>query len=281
MKLARITTPGGLPDYAVGTGDGWVPYTAVDLAAPTVVEAVTLFPQALERARAHTPTEIEGRDLAAPIHRPGKILAIGLNYLDHIIETKSEPPQRPVVFAKYPSSVIGPFDNIVIDPRLTNQGDYEAELAVVIGKRSRSVSEEDALDVVFGYAVANDVSARDWQRAESQFSRSKSFDTFCPVGPWITTADEIADPNALEIGSMVNGDSRQQSTTAKMIFSVRYLISYLSQTMTLEPGDTILTGTPHGVGFAMSPPRFLQPADRVVCEVEGLGRIDNEVVGVG
>ena len=240
-----------------------------------------MFPEALDRAQSHTPTEIEERDLAAPIHRPGKILAIGLNYMDHIVETKSQAPERPVVFAKYPSSVIGPFDSIVIDPRLTTQGDYEAELAVVIGKRTRAVSEEDALDSVFGYAVANDVSARDWQRAESQFSRSKSFDTFCPVGPWITTADEIADPNALAIGSTVNGDSRQQSTTAEMIFSVRYLISYLSQTMTLEPGDTILTGTPHGVGFAMSPPRFLQPADRVVCEVEGLGRIDNEVVGVG
>jgi 2-keto-4-pentenoate hydratase/2-oxohepta-3-ene-1,7-dioic acid hydratase in catechol pathway len=166
-----------------------------------------------------------------------------------------------------------------MDPSLTEQGDYEAELAVIIGRRARRVSLADALDHVFGYAVANDVSARDWQFADPQFDRSKSFDTFLPVGPWITTADEVPDPQALGIRTWVNGELRQDSSTAEMVFGVAELIEFLSRGMTLEPGDVIVTGTPHGVGFAMDPPRFLAPGDVVRCELDVLGTLENPVVG--
>ena len=166
-----------------------------------------------------------------------------------------------------------------MDKELTERGDYEVELAVVIGKRTRKVGEDRALDSVFGYTVANDVSARDWQKADGQFDRSKSFDTFCPIGPWITTADEVPDPQGLALRSWVNGELRQDSSTKEMLFDIAHLIHYLSRGMTLEPGDVLLTGTPHGVGFAMEPPRYLAPGDVVECEVEGLGRLRNAVVG--
>lgn len=220
---------------------------------------------------------IETATLGSPILRPGKIIAIGLNYADHIRETGAAAPERPVVFAKFSSSITGPYDQVVIEPNLTDEGDYEVELAVVIGRPVRRVSEADALGHVFGYLIANDVSARDWQKRDGQLSRSKSMDTFCPLGPWVTTAEEVPDPNALKIRSWINGDIRQDSSTAEMIFSVSELISFCSQTMTLEPGDVILTGTPHGVGFARNPPVFLKAGDVMRCEVEGLGHIENEV----
>ncbi len=218
-------------------------------------------------------------NLDAPIVRPSKMLAIGLNYDAHILETGAERPERPIVFAKYPNSITGPFGDVVVDDRLTSQADYEVELAVVIGRPARWVDASDAYDHIFGYAVANDVSARDWQRADSQFSRSKSMDTFCPLGPWITTVDEIGDPQKLPIRSFVNGEVRQELTTEYMIFKIPELIEFLSRTMTLEAGDVILTGTPPGVGFAMDPPRYLVPGDRVRCEIDGLGAIENNVVG--
>lgn len=277
IKLARIR--GDLSaDFAIGNVDeGWVSYSALGIDARTTAEAIAQFDAAAHGAgdqdAVPTPT------LDAPIVGVGKILAIGLNYNDHIQETNSTPPERPVVFAKYTSSVTGPFDPIVMDAQLTGRGDYESELAVVIGTECRKVSEADALDYVFGYTVANDVSARDWQKADSQFSRSKGFDSFCPIGPWVTPASEIDDPNDLWIRSSVNGERRQDSTTAHMLFQVPFLISYLSQTMTLHPGDVILTGTPDGVGFAMEPPRYLVPGDIVICEVQGLGGIENNVIG--
>jgi 5-carboxymethyl-2-hydroxymuconate isomerase len=214
---------------------------------------------------------------APPIARPGKIIAVGLNYADHIRETGATAPERPILFAKFPSAMVGPYDGIVVDPELTKQGDYEVELGVVIGKDSRRIPAAEALDHVFGYLVANDVSARDWQKLDGQLSRSKSMDTFLPIGPWVTTADEVGDPNDLTIRSTVNGELRQDSTTAEMIFTVAELIEFCSRTMTLEAGDIILTGTPHGVGFAMDPPRFLAPGDVIRCEIEGLGHIENTV----
>lgn len=216
-------------------------------------------------------------DFGSPIVRPGKIIGVGRNYSDHVRESGAAAPERPRLFAKFPSSINGPFDPIVIDPDLTEQADYEGELAVVIGRVARRVASANALDYVFGYLVANDVSARDWQKRDGQVTRSKSMDTFCPLGPWITTAGSIADANGLWIRTWVNGDLRQDSTTNKMLFSIQELIEYCSRTMTLEPGDVILTGTPGGVGMALAPPSFLKSGDIVKCEVEGLGFIQNDI----
>jgi acylpyruvate hydrolase len=280
MRLARVMV-GSDPDFAIQDASGrWVPLASVGIDAPDTASAILQSRVAKARVADGAGQPLRGdAPLTCPIVRPGKVLAIGLNYEDHIRETGAARPERPIVFAKYTNSLSGPRDPIIVDPALTQQADYESELAVVVGARARGISEEDALSIVFGYAVGNDVSARDWQKKDAQFSRSKSMDTFCPIGPWITTADDVLDPQDLAIGSTVNGEKRQQSTTAEMIFSVRYLLSFLSQTMTLEPGDVLLTGTPHGVGFVMDPPRFLAADDVVRCEIEGLGAIENRVVG--
>ncbi|MEX2374419.1 MAG: fumarylacetoacetate hydrolase family protein [Dehalococcoidia bacterium] len=274
MKIAR--TPEG---FAVSHPDGgWVLLPQLGISAATT-DAVIKQRDAIDRVLADAPASRDKVQLLCPIVRPSKVLAIGLNYMDHIRETKSPVPERPVLFAKFPNALNDPYGAVVMDPALTEQGDYEAELAVVIGSQARNVAPEDALDHVFGYAVANDVSARDWQFRDPQYTRSKSFDTFCPIGPWITTADEVGDPQALGIRSWVNGEVRQDSSTKEMVFSVAELIEFLARGMTLYPGDVILTGTPHGVGFAMDPSRFLAPGDTVRCEIDGLGDIDNPVVG--
>jgi 2-keto-4-pentenoate hydratase/2-oxohepta-3-ene-1,7-dioic acid hydratase in catechol pathway len=215
----------------------------------------------------------------APL-RPGKVVAIGLNYLDHIRESNLEHPTRPLVFAKFPSSVIGPADPIELDETLTTRVDWEVELAVVVGTRMRRVAEQDALDHVFGYTVANDVSARDVQFSESQWVRAKSFDTFCPLGPVVVTADEIPDPQALRLRTRVNGEVMQDSSTAEMVFGVAELLAFCSRSFTLEPGDVVLTGTPWGCGEFMDPPRSLAPGDVVESEIEGIGVLRNAVVGV-
>jgi len=213
--------------------------------------------------------------LLAPVERPGKIVSIGQNYWDHVREQGKPPPERPIIFAKYPTSIIGPGDTIAWSPALTQKVDFEAELAVVIGKTARRVSEADALDYVFGYTAANDVTARDLQYGDGQWVRGKSLDTFCPLGPALVTADAIPDPQQLAIRCTVNGVTLQDSSTAEMIFNVAHLVSYASQAFTLEPGDLILTGTPNGVGHFRTPPVYLQPGDRVVVEVERIGRLEN------
>jgi 5-carboxymethyl-2-hydroxymuconate isomerase len=215
--------------------------------------------------------------LAAPL-RPGKIVAIGLNYLDHIRESNLERPERPLVFAKFPSSVIGPTDPIELDETLTARVDWEVELAVIVGTRMRRVAEHDALEHVFGYTVGNDVSARDVQFSESQWVRGKSFDTFCPLGPVAVTADEITDPQALTLRTLVNGDVMQESSTGEMVFGVAELLAFCSRSFTLEPGDVLLTGTPWGCGEFMDPPRSLAPGDVVETEIEGIGTLRNPVV---
>jgi 2-keto-4-pentenoate hydratase/2-oxohepta-3-ene-1,7-dioic acid hydratase in catechol pathway len=218
--------------------------------------------------------------LSAPL-RPGKIVAIGLNYLDHIRESNLARPERPLVFAKFPSSVIGPGDAIELDEALTARVDWEVELAVIVGRRMRRVAGRDALDHVFGYTVGNDVSARDVQFSESQWVRAKSFDTFCPLGPVAVTADEIPDPQALTLRTRVNGEVLQESSTAEMVFSVAELLSFCSHSFTLDPGDVVLTGTPWGCGEFMDPPRSLAAGDVVESEIEGIGSLRNPVVAVG
>lgn len=220
---------------------------------------------------------LSGARRTAPL-RPGKVVAIGLNYLDHIREAGLEAPTQPLVFAKFPSSVIGPEDEIVVDAAITERPDWEVELTAVIGRRLRNVSVEEALDGVFGYTVANDVSARDVQFGDGQWVRGKSLDTFCPVGPSIVTADEIADPQALRLTTRVNGETVQDSSTAEMVFGVAELIAFCSRSFTLEPGDLLLTGTPWGCGEFMDPVRSLRPGDIVETEIEGIGTLRNPVV---
>jgi 2-keto-4-pentenoate hydratase/2-oxohepta-3-ene-1,7-dioic acid hydratase in catechol pathway len=217
--------------------------------------------------------------LLAPLI-PTDILCIGLNYRKHAEEGGSAIPVNPMLFIKASGTLNNPFDPIPL-PRRSSQIDYEAELAVVIGKAAKDVSREDALDYVLGYTCANDVSARDWQRDKAlgggQFARGKSFDGFCPLGPAIVTKDEIPNPNALDIRCYLNGQTMQNSSTADMIFDVPALIESLSSTMTLRPGAVILTGTPHGVGFARNPPVWMKEGDTVVVELDVIGRLENPV----
>jgi 2,4-didehydro-3-deoxy-L-rhamnonate hydrolase len=211
-----------------------------------------------------------------PIERPGKIVCVGLNYRDHAEEQGAELPAAPLLFAKWTTALIGPGEPIVIPPVVT-KCDYEAELGVVIGERVKGVSKENAFEAVRGYLCANDVSARDLQFGDGQWTRGKSPDTFCPVGP-MTPRHEVADPHALRIRAVVSGEVLQDSTTANLIFGVDDVIAYASQTTTLEPGDLILTGTPAGVGVFRDPQRLLQPGDEVTIEIEGLESLTNPVV---
>lgn len=214
---------------------------------------------------------------AAPIARPPKIICIGLNYRDHAIESNLPIPETPTMFAKFPTAVIGPGAPIVL-PKASTKPDYEAEFAVVIGKGGRHIPEARWREHVFGYTIVNDVSARDFQMATSQWMIGKTFDTFAPIGPAIVTADEIEDPHALAISLELSGDIMQQSNTSNLIFGVPRLIAYLSSVFTLEPGDIIATGTPSGVGFARTPPRYLKAGDEVRVRIAGIGELYNPVV---
>ncbi|MGE0045540.1 MAG: fumarylacetoacetate hydrolase family protein [Hyphomonadaceae bacterium] len=217
--------------------------------------------------------KLSGVRLLAPIPRPGKIFAIGLNYVDHIAESKVETPANQVWFTKAATAINGPHDPIEI-AKAGPFVDYEVELVAVIGKRGRNVARADAATHVFGYCVGNDVTERAWQHRTPQWSLGKSFDTHAPIGPWITTADEIGDPHTLGLRCFVNGEKRQDSNTQHLVFNVWDQIEHLSQAMTLEPGDLIFTGTPGGVGAAMDPRRFLKPGDVVRCEIDKLGAIE-------
>lgn len=219
----------------------------------------------LEEARLHA---------AVPV--PGKLICVGLNYRDHAAEAGLPLPAEPLLFSKYPSAVIGPGAPIIV-PDFVDQPDWEAELAVVIGRRCTSVSAARALDSVLGYACINDVSARDIQGRESQWMRAKSFDTFAPLGPWITTADEVEDPQALRIRCLVDDEVVQDSSTSQMVFSVAEIIEFVTRHVTLLPGDVIATGTPPGVGVGRKPPRFLGDGEVVSVDIESIGRIDNRV----
>jgi len=233
----------------------------------------------LGAARVRTATaEVYPIDLdaiATPLSNPSKVIAIGKNYADHAKETNSPIPKNPIAFTKFSTAIIGHGGAVTWRRDITDKVDYEGELAVIIGKTARQVSESEALDYVFGYSCANDVTARDIQASDGQWIRGKSLDTFCPIGPYIVTADEVPDPQALDIRCIINGQVMQSSNTQHMIFSIAYLISFLSQAFTLLPGDIILTGTPDGVGKFRNPPVFLQPGDKMVVEIEKVGRLVN------
>ncbi|MGM0903455.1 MAG: fumarylacetoacetate hydrolase family protein [Bacillota bacterium] len=215
----------------------------------------------------------------APVPTPGKMICVGHNYREHILEMKRELPENPVVFAKFANTVVGPQDDIPFYP-ISEQLDYEAEFAFVVGKRARNVSQEDALEYVAGYTIANDITYRDLQRRTLQWLQGKTVEGSAPMGPWLVTSDELTDPSGLEVVLTVNGEERQRSNTANLVFSVQYLVEFLSNLMTLEPGDVILTGTPGGVGVARDPQVFLKDGDVVKIEIDKVGVLENKVASV-
>jgi 2-keto-4-pentenoate hydratase/2-oxohepta-3-ene-1,7-dioic acid hydratase in catechol pathway len=216
--------------------------------------------------------------VTAPVGNPGKIICVGLNYRDHCLEQGLDVPERPILFSKFSTSVVGHQKEIAWPAEASQQVDYEAELAVVIGREGRQIAVEDAYDYVAGYTIVNDVSARDVQFADKQWVRGKSFDTFCPMGPYLVTPDDVPDPHTLDVRCWVNGELRQGSNTENLIFRVDMLLAYISKTSTLLPGDVLSTGTPGGVGVFSDPQVFLQPGDLVEIEIGGLGRLCNPVV---
>ena len=293
MRLISCRTDSG-ETLGVVAGDRWLPADKlVSGGATTMVGLLAGGMASMDTLRdAATPERILadgiptfGLRVLAPVPRPGKVVAIGRNYRAHVEEQGVDPPEAPLIFAKWPSSVVGPDADIEWDPALTGQVDYEAELAVVIGRRARRVAEADALEYVAGYTCLNDVSARDLQFGDGQWVRGKSLDTFCPMGPALVTSDEIVDPQALSISCTVNGSRVQDANTSQMYFTVAQIISHCSQAFTLEPGDVIATGTPSGVGVFRDPPTFLTAGDVVVVEIERIGRIENAcafvTVGIG
>lgn len=279
MRLVTYTHEGStLPGAIAANGD------IVDLAVtglPTRMIELLAMPDGLERARkaaelATTTVPINNVRIEAPVPRPGKVLAIGLNYRDHAEESGQPIPQRPVVFAKASTCIVGPGDAIHI-PRVSRAVDWEAELCFVIGKRARYVSAADAGQYVAGYTIGNDVSVRDWQFHSPTWIMGKSFDTHGPLGPYLVTPDEVADVSNLDIKLTVNGEQKQSSNTGQLIFGVGEIIEYLSAGMTLEPGDVVFTGTPAGVGGTRRPPEFLKAGDVVRVQISGLGVLENPV----
>lgn len=250
----------------------------------SVLELIEAGREGLAKAEKHTigaPRDawhpLSGVKLVAPIPRPGKLICVGLNYLDHAKETGAEIPKVPTIFNKFNTSVIGPGANIVL-PKASKAPDYEAEFAFVIGRGGRYIEKDDWKNHVFGYTIVNDVSARDYQRATTQWLMGKTFDTFAPMGPWIVTADEIADPHDLNIELEIGGETLQDSNTRELIFKVPDLIAFLSSVFTLEPGDVVSTGTPAGVGFARKPPRYLRAGEEVIVRIPAIGELKNPVV---
>ena len=293
MKVARFRV-GGKEHYGIVEGGKVVSVAAI---SPFVGCST---PQSVEELIAHEPGAIkefeetlknvggevlagatyrlEEVELLAPLVAPPKIVCLGLNYYDHAAEAGKEVPDEPIIFMKPRTAITGPFKPIV-KPSFVEKLDYEGELAIIIGRRCKNVSVGEAKQCIFGYTVFNDVSARDIQFKDRQWTRGKSFDTFAPIGPYIVLADQVGDPNNLRIRTWVNDELRQDSTTANMVFNVYEIVHHLSRVMTLEPGDLIATGTPAGVGVFMRPqPKFLRAGDRIIIEIERVGRLENYVV---
>ena len=294
MKLVSYRTPqafagepGRVDNLGIAAGDRLVAVSSLGAGLPTTMAAfLSGLPGSqvdLERAwqaaggiaAADAGIPFDQVEMLAPVPRPGKIVAAGVNYQAHASEGGREAPDHPVLFAKLTTSVVANGGEIRWDPRLTQAVDFEAELAAIIGRTCRRVDEADALDYVGGYTCLNDVTARDLQFSDRQFVRAKSLDTFCPMGPWLVTPDEIGDPQSLRIRCLVNEEVMQDSSTAEMVFGVAQLISFCSQAFTLEPGDVIATGTPSGVGWFRDPKRLLAEGDEVVVEIERVGRLVN------
>ena len=283
MKLATFTQA-GMTRIGVVDGEAIVDLSA---AAPDLPSEMRAFLAAGTAALATARRAAEQAGAArlaladvtveAPILRPPKILAVGLNYRDHIAETGMQTPEYPMIFNKQSTAVTGP-DTAIHVPRVSGDVDYEGELAVVIGRFCRHVPKNRAAEVIAGYTIAHDVSVRDWQRRVPTFTMGKSFDTHCPLGPYLVTADEVGDPHALDLETRVNGEVRQSSNTCQLLFDCFDLVEHLSTAFTLEPGDVISTGTPGGVGFAMKPPKYLTPGDRVRIAIDKLGVLENHVV---
>jgi 2-keto-4-pentenoate hydratase/2-oxohepta-3-ene-1,7-dioic acid hydratase in catechol pathway len=284
MKLTTFTHDDSTRIGVLGP-DGIVDLSA---AAPSLPGAMIAFleagPEALERAAeavesAHSAVVLDPDDVTteAPILRPPKILAVGLNYADHVAETGRPKPEIPMIFNKQPTSVCRPGGPIHV-PRASDKVDWEGELAFVVGKRCRHVPRDEAAGVIAGFTIVHDVSVRDWQHRSPTFTMGKSFDTHCPMGPVIVTADEIGDPHSLDIRTWVNGELRQSSNTRELIFDCFTLVEHLSTAFTLEPGDVISTGTPSGVGAAMDPPVWLKAGDTVRIAVDKIGELENPVI---
>jgi 2-keto-4-pentenoate hydratase/2-oxohepta-3-ene-1,7-dioic acid hydratase in catechol pathway len=286
MKLATIHTPSG-PRPVVLHGDAYIDLLATDPALPpSVREILAGGPALLEQVRrvADRPAAVRldpaGVKLLPPIPDPPKIVCVGLNYRDHAAETGAAIPRDPVLFSKFTTALVGPGEAIVLPP-VSQKVDYEAELVLVIGRAGKNIAKEKAIEHLAGCMVGHDVSARDWQLEKDgkQWLAGKTFDTFAPTGPWLVTADEVGDPHALGIRLRINGQTMQDSNTCQMIFRADDLIAYISQVVTLLPGDLIFTGTPPGVGVARKPPVWLKPGDVVEVEIDGLGVLRNPVVG--
>jgi 2-keto-4-pentenoate hydratase/2-oxohepta-3-ene-1,7-dioic acid hydratase in catechol pathway len=282
MRLVSFHGPDGVR-LGVDTDRGVVDVAAAAPDAPaTMRELIAAGPTALEQVRQAVGTvtdavPLEQLRLAPAVPDPEKIICVGLNYRKHAAEGGMPVPDQPIYFAKFRNSLAGSGEEVTI-PAATGKADYEVELVAVIGRTTRNVSTEAALDAVFGYATGNDLSARELQTRSSQWTYGKAIDGFAPLGPYLVTADDVPDPQALRTRTWVNGDLRQDSTTRDMVFSVAELVSDLSQVMTLEPGDVVYTGTPEGVILGMAEQVWLQPGDEVVCEVEGLGRLVTPLV---
>ncbi|QDV38325.1 fumarylacetoacetate hydrolase family protein [Tautonia plasticadhaerens] len=283
MRLLTVATDRG-PRACAEHAGRLVDLNAADPTLPNSVrELIALGPDRLSRARSaldRAPTSYDPASsrLLAPVPDPRKIICLGLNYRDHAIETGAKIPEEPILFSKYPTALTGHKAPILL-PKICHEVDFEAELVFVIGLPGRDIPRDRAMDHVAGYAVGHDVSARDWQLGKpgGQWMAGKTFDTFAPVGPSLVTADEVPDPHALGIRLRLNGRLMQDSSTSQLIFRVPETIAYLSQIMTLEPGDLVFTGTPPGVGMARKPPVWLKPGDVVEVEIDGLGTLSNPI----
>lgn len=278
MKLAR-TLIDGTPTFILSDdGERWVSAADAVGEALDYMSLVSRMQDGIAADALLSASEVSPTSFLPPTGILDKSIAIGKNYVAHVEETGSDIPTHPVVFAKFPNSFAGAKEDIVVDSGVTSLVDYEVELVVVIGKEAKNVKKEDAFSVIAGYTVGNDVSARDCQKRDGQFDYAKGMDTFGPIGPWITSADEIRNPGSLRISSAVNGETRQNANTDLMIFPIEELIEHLSRVITLKPGDLIWTGTPAGVALGIGADAYLKDGDIVSCEVEGLGELTNKVV---